>query len=92
MSRLTGMWISKFDDAEDSAQDGQVIAEINSDYLLVTLRNVVAGPPASSQLFKISDLANDSTLFFPDEEAMNAWHAFIQAGIANVVPFDKGGR
>jgi hypothetical protein len=88
MSRLTGMWITKFDDQEDSAQDGQVISEIGFDYILVTLRNVVEGPPASSQLFKISDLANDNTLFFPDEGALNAWHAFI-AGTATIIPFEK---
>jgi hypothetical protein len=86
MSRLTGMWITKFDPKEDLAQNGQVIDEIGTDYLLIALRN--EGPPASSQLFKISDLANDNTSFFDDEEAMNAWHS----GIANIVPFDNGGR
>jgi hypothetical protein len=87
MSALTGMWITKFDAQNESAQDGQVISEIGTDYLLIALRNVVEGAPASSQLFKIADLADDNTSFFPDEEAMNAWHAFIQAGRANVVPF-----
>jgi hypothetical protein len=95
MSKLLGMWLTKFDDAGDgsgSAQDGQVIEEIGTDYILVTIRNVVAGAPSSSsQLFKISDLANDNTTFFENEEALNAWHAFI-AGTATVVPFDKGGR
>jgi hypothetical protein len=94
MSKLLGMWLTKFDDAGDgsgSAQDGQVIDEIGTDFILVTIRNVVAGPPTSSQLFKISDLANDNTTFFENEEALNEWHAFI-AGTAKIVPFDKGGR
>lgn len=88
MSKLTGMWITKFV-GEDSAQDGQVIDEIGTDYILVTLRNVVAAPvPASSQLFKIADLTNDNTTFFENEEALNAWHAFI-AGTATIIPFEK---
>ena len=89
MSQLTGMWITKFDDNDDTAaQDGRIAAEIGTDYVLIEMRNVVAGPPNSSQLFKIADLANDNTTFFENEEALNAWHAFI-AGTASVVPFEK---
>jgi hypothetical protein len=48
MSKLTGMWIAKFDDEDESAQDGQVISEIGNDYILVTLRNVIGGASFST--------------------------------------------
>jgi hypothetical protein len=94
MSKLTGMWITKFNDADDEAsgyaEDGEIVAEIGTDFILVTKRNVVAdGPPASSQLFKISDLANDNVRFFENEKALNAWHAFLEDAPVNMVPFEK---
>jgi hypothetical protein len=84
------MWITKFDDTEESAQDGLVIGEIGNEFILVEMRNVVAdGPPPSSRLFAVADLASDNVRWFPDEEAMDAWHAFIAAGPVTVVPFEK---
>jgi hypothetical protein len=93
MGKLTGMWIVRFDDQEQYAEDGEIIAEIGNEFILVRMRNTVAnGPPASSRLFAISDLATDNVRFFPDEAALDNWHAFLAAGPVTVIPFDRGGR
>jgi hypothetical protein len=64
---LIGKWIVKFDDQEQSAEDGEIIAEIGNDFVMVQMRNVAAdGSPPSSVLFQIADLTGENIRWFDD--------------------------
>ena len=57
MSKLLGMWLTKFDDAGDgsgSAQDGQVIDEIGTDFIVRLIVLTLSGsrPRSSSAVEK----------------------------------------
>jgi hypothetical protein len=73
---MINRWVTIFDDGDcDIAQDGEIIDIVGAEHFLIQLRNVVEGP-TTTRLFSINDLKD--AVFFPDEQALDRWRAFVE--------------
>ncbi|SRR6266704_3419628 len=95
MQSLKNKWI--LIDKGDHYLVGQV-TDIEGDYILVRMRQIVAECPGYSDLFQISELSCEcrdciNSHFFDDEKKLNAWIKFVDQENEiknNVISIDSG--